>query len=145
MNVSQCSVYKNVALNVPCDCRVCPAQPAIGMVWYQANWLGLLVRDAKPVGSPLGYAPSRLLAVVNWSVNLFACVQCSTCTFCRTPPSTECHANLILWIVPELGPHNWLPWQRPLRIVRLQPISVPWKFREDRFGRCWDNRSDRNR
>ena len=23
MNCSQCSIYKNVALNVPCDCRVC--------------------------------------------------------------------------------------------------------------------------
>ena len=28
MNCSQCSVYKNVALNVPCDCRVCPAHNA---------------------------------------------------------------------------------------------------------------------
>jgi len=28
--------------------------------------------DAKPVGSPPGYYPSRLLIVVNWSVNWFA-------------------------------------------------------------------------
>jgi len=31
MDCSQCSVYKNVALSVPCDCRVCPAQPGIVM------------------------------------------------------------------------------------------------------------------
>jgi len=28
----------------------------------------------KPVGSPSGYSPSRLLVIVNWSVNWFACV-----------------------------------------------------------------------
>jgi len=31
MNCSQCSIYKNVVLNVPCDCRVCPAQPGIAI------------------------------------------------------------------------------------------------------------------
>jgi len=49
-----------------------------------------------------------------WSVHWFACVQRSTCNSCRTPPSTESHANPILWIGPGFGPQNWLPRQRPL-------------------------------
>jgi len=50
-----------------------------------------------------------------WSVRWFACVQRSTCTSCRTPPSTESHANPFLWIWPGFGRQNWLPRQRPLR------------------------------
>jgi len=54
--------------------------------------------NAKPASSPPRYLPSRLLISVNWSVNWFACLQRSTCTFCRTPPSSDSHANPILWI-----------------------------------------------
>jgi len=44
--------------------------------------------------SPPGYPPSRVLIVVNW----FACVQRSTCTSYRTPPSSESLANQILFL-----------------------------------------------
>jgi len=40
-------------------------------------------RKAKPGCSPPGYPPRRLLIIVDWSVNWFACVQRSTCTSCR--------------------------------------------------------------
>ena len=40
---------------------------------------------AKPGCSPPGYPPRRLLIIVDWSVNRFACVQRSTCTSCRIP------------------------------------------------------------
>ena len=55
---------------------------------------------AQHVGSPPGYPPSRLLITVNWPVNWFACVQRSTCTSRRAPPSSESHVNPTLWIVP---------------------------------------------
>jgi len=94
---------------------------------------------AKPVGSPPGY-PN-----VNWSVYWFACVQRITSTSCRTPPSTERHANPI----PEADKtnKNWLPRQRPLRdqiltSYRSSTATQPCKFGEDRPG---DNCCDRNR
>jgi len=59
---------------------------------------------AKPGCSPPGYPPSRLLIIANWSLNWFACVQRSTCTPCRTPPSSDLYANPILWIGPGFGP-----------------------------------------
>ena len=68
---------------------------------------------AKPDCSQPGYPPSRLLIIVNCSVIWFACIQRSTCTSCRTPPSTECYANPFLWIGPGLGRQHWLPWQCP--------------------------------
>ena len=40
---------------------------------------------AKPGCSPPGYPPHRLLIIVDWSVNWFACIQRSTCTSCRIP------------------------------------------------------------
>ena len=54
---------------------------------------------AKPVGSPPGCPASRLLIIVNCSV---ACIQRISCTFCRTLPSTEYHANSVLWIQEAL-------------------------------------------
>ena len=71
---------------------------------------------AKPDCNPPGYLPSCLLITVNWSVNCFACVQRSTCTSCRTPPSTECHANpQFCGQKPIKTNKNWLPRQRPSR------------------------------
>ena len=64
-------------------------------------WAQLITRcKAKPDCSPPDYSPSRLLIIVNWSVSWFRCVQHSTCTSCRTPPSGESHANPVLWIRP---------------------------------------------
>jgi len=68
----------------------------------------------KPDCSPPGYPHSRLLVIVSWSVNWFACVHPSTFTSCRTPPSTEWHANPILCIEADNTNKNWLP-RRPLR------------------------------
>ena len=65
--------------------------------------------------SPPGYPPSRLLIIVNWSVNWFACIQRSTCTFSRTSPSCKSHANPFLWIGLGFHPQNWLPQQRTLK------------------------------
>ena len=61
--------------------------------------------QGKPVGSPPGYPPRLLLigqltgspASIE-SVNWFTCIQRSSCTSCRTLPSTEWHTNPILWI-----------------------------------------------
>ena len=63
--------------------------------------------QGKPVCSPTGCSPSRMLITVNWSVIWFACVQRSTCTSCRAPPDAECHAKTN---------KNWLPRQRPLKL-----------------------------
>jgi len=43
------------------------------------------------------------------SVNWFAWVQRSNCTSCRTPPSSELHANPIPWIWPGLSSQILLP------------------------------------
>ena len=73
---------------------------------------------AKRECSPPGCAPRRLLIVVNWSVNWFACVQRRNCTSCRMPPSAECNANPILWIeadkikiTTKIGCHGNVHWR----------------------------------
>jgi len=59
------------------------------------------------IGSPLS-PYSRLLIVVNWSVNWFACVQRITCISGRMSPSTERHSNPTLWIKSDKANKNWL-------------------------------------
>jgi len=70
--------------------------------------------QGKAFGSSPGYPPSRLLIIVNWSANWFACVKRSTCTSCRTPTSTEWHVNQILWIWPvkpiKIGFYGNVSW-----------------------------------
>ena len=52
-----------------------------------------------------------LLGQLNW----ISCVQRSTCTSCRTPPSAKCHANPVLYTEADITNKSWLPRQRPLR------------------------------
>ena len=80
-------------------------------------------------------SPSRLLLIVNWSVNWFVCVQRRTCTSWSTPPSTERHANPIPWMEADKTNKNWLPRQRPLgdRITN---------FRSFIYSQCSTNRAN---
>jgi len=63
--------------------------------------------NAKPDCSPLGYPPRLLL--INWSVNWFVCVQCSTCT--RTQP---CGLN-----TPRKSSVYWCGQQNPSTVDLL--------------------------
>ena len=112
---------------------------------------------SKPDCSAPGYPPSRLLVIADWSifcsVNWFTCVQRSTCTSRRTPPSTEWLANPILWIkAAEANKHRLLR-PRPLKNEKLTLDSssaaiVPaalCNFGRNRSDRCWDTWSDGNR
>jgi len=63
---------------------------------------------AKPVGSPSGYSPSRLLVIVNWSVNWFACVV-------RRHLANRTRTQFYGPIESDKTNKNLLPRQHPLR------------------------------
>jgi len=85
---------------------------ATNIVSRETSWTRC---KAKPDCSPPDYLHSCPLNMANMSVDWFACVLCIICTFCRTPPSAECHANPILWIKYHEANKNWLPRRHPLR------------------------------
>ena len=79
----------------------------------------------------------RPLIAVNWSVNLHACVQRSTCISCRI----SSHANPALPIVQaeiDLPLHGLLAWSTKLvdgrpRVLHLRSLAVRWRRRPSEY------------
>ena len=108
---------------------VASLQPSCTVLWGNLVYLQQL--DAmQSLTSPLGYPPRLLL--INWSVNWFVCVQCSTCT--RTQP---CGLN-----TPRKSSVYWCGQQNPSTVDLLcytydGRVRHRWMHKVSKFITHW--------